>query len=74
MQHLSDEIAECHRRARKAREHAEDTPDPLLRQYFLAKERRWIVLAQSCELTARFSSISDELRRAREQLAHDWRN
>ena len=50
---LTEEIAECYRRAHESREQAERTPDPSLKQDFLDLERRWLSLARSYEFSER---------------------
>jgi hypothetical protein len=62
---LSEEIAECYRRAGEARDRANELRDPACRQDLLDMERRWIVLAHGYELTERISrgSLTDEMKR-----------
>ena len=50
---LTEEIAECYRRARESREQSERTPDLSLKQDFLDLERRWLSLARSYEFSER---------------------
>jgi hypothetical protein len=53
---LTEDIAECYRRAHESREQAERTPNPRLKQDFLDLERRWLSLARSYELSERLSN------------------
>ena len=52
---LSEEIAECYRRAQEARQKAEEASDPSIKRDFLGLERRWMFLAHSYEFTERLS-------------------
>jgi hypothetical protein len=57
---LSEKVADCHRRARDARESAERADDEGEELEYLAIERRWLLLAQSFELVERLSDFSTE--------------
>ena len=50
---LSEQIAECYRRAEEARRRAQETTDPSIKEDYLGLERRWIFLAHSYEFTER---------------------
>jgi hypothetical protein len=63
LENLSEEIAECYRRAAEAREWAMRAHDPALKQDFLDMERRWMSLAHSWEFTQRLSDFAAEAKR-----------
>jgi hypothetical protein len=63
LQRLSEEIAECYRRAGEAQRRAEQQRDPTLKRDFLEIERHWISLARSYEFTERVSSFTADVRR-----------
>jgi hypothetical protein len=50
---VSAEIAECYRHAEDCARRAKYERDPVLRDDWLAMERRWISLARSYELSER---------------------
>ena len=64
LQKLTNEIAECYRRAHESREAAKRTSDPSLKQDLLDMERRWISLAHSYEFAERLSNFTAEVRRS----------
>jgi hypothetical protein len=57
---LPEEVAECYRRAREAREQADCAADSAEELDYLAMERRWMMLAQSYELVERLADFSNE--------------
>jgi hypothetical protein len=63
LEQISEEIAECYRRAEKAAEQARQAADETLRQTYLDLERRWILLAHSYELQHRIGDFTAELKR-----------
>jgi hypothetical protein len=63
LQNLSEDIAECYRRAAEARERAKAAHDAALKQDFLDMERRWLSLAHSYEFTQRLSDFTREAKR-----------
>jgi hypothetical protein len=60
LQKLSQEVAECHRRALEARERAAGTTDATVRSSYLDLERRWLLVAKSYEFTRRVTDFNDE--------------
>ena len=60
---LTEEIAECYRRAHESRKQADCTPDPSLKQDFLDLERRWLSLARSYEFSEQLSNFTAEVKR-----------
>ena len=60
---LTEDIAECYRRAHESREQADCTPDPSLKQDFLDLERRWLSLARSYEFSEQLSNFTAEVKR-----------
>jgi hypothetical protein len=72
LNNLSEQIRECHRKAEDcARKAAAETDSKLKRDYLLM-EQRWLVLAQSYELSGRLTDFSVEAKR-RVALAHPVR-
>jgi hypothetical protein len=63
---LTEEIAECHRRAAECREKAEQTDNPDMKRDLLALERSWLFLASSYELSERLSDFTDEAERKKD--------
>jgi len=59
----SDTVRECYRLAVEAREFALREIDPVRKAAFFKAEDRWIMLAQSRELTESLSDFSSEVRR-----------
>jgi len=55
---VSEEIAECYRRAEQARQAAKDTSDQSLKSDFFDLERRWLFLARSYEFTERLQHFT----------------
>lgn len=48
---LTHRIRECYRKAADARRKADSATSPSIREDFLGLERRWLILAQSWELS-----------------------
>jgi len=63
LQKLAEKVAECQRRAREARETAERASDSVTKTDYENLERRWLLLAESYELSDRVSHFNDEVRR-----------
>ena len=63
LQKLSEEAAECQRRAREAKERADGAADPTVKSNYLDLERRWLLLAKSCVFTQRVADFNAETRR-----------
>jgi len=63
LQKLAEKVGECHRRAREAREAAERSCDSISRTDYENLERRWLLLAESYELSDRVSHFNDEVRK-----------
>src|SRR5262249_21764280 len=63
LQKLAEKAAECHRRAREAREAAERSCDSISRTDYENLERRWLLLAESYQLSERVSHFQDEVRK-----------
>jgi hypothetical protein len=63
LQKLSDQIAYYYERAGESRAMAADCSNQRDRKEHLERERRWLVLAASYELSERIGDFSDELRR-----------
>jgi hypothetical protein len=55
---LSDKISECYRLALDAREKAEATLDPDIKDDFLFMEQRWLFLASSYETVERIAEFT----------------
>ena len=62
LQNLSDEVRLCYERAAEAKERADGTPDPEAKADFLNMERRWLLLARSCEFG---DSLRENMRQAK---------
>lgn len=60
---LPEEVAECYRRAREAREAADCAANEAEELDYLTMERRWMMLAQSYELVERLSDFSNEAKK-----------
>ncbi len=60
---LAEQVADCHRRARESRLRAEAATDPALKQDYLNLERRWMMLAESYQLSQRVSDFQNEARK-----------
>lgn len=60
---LAEKVADCHRRARDARQRADAATDPVLKQDYLNLERRWMMLAESYQFTERVSDFQHEVRK-----------
>ena len=63
LQKLTEEIAECYRRASEARERANSAGDQATKQDFVDMEGRWLSLAHSYEFAERLSGFTDEAKR-----------
>ena len=63
LQKLSEEVSECQRRAREAKERANAATDPTVTSNYLDLERRWLLLAKSYEFTQRIADYNAEARR-----------
>jgi hypothetical protein len=63
LQKLAEKIAQCHRRAREAKEKAERATDFAAKRDYLNLERRWLLLAESYELTQRVSDFNAEVKK-----------
>jgi hypothetical protein len=63
LQKLSEEVAECQRRARDAAERASAAIDPNIKSTYLDLERRWLLLAKSYEFTQRVADFNAESKR-----------
>jgi hypothetical protein len=53
------EVAECYRHATEARERANHVNDPVLKQHFVDRERRWLSRVHADELIERLTEITD---------------
>ena len=62
---LSEEVADCYRRARQAREKAERASTEAEELDWLMMERRWLSLAEQSELLDRLYDFTAEAERAR---------
>ena len=71
LNNLSAEIRECHRHAEVCARKAAAQTDQKLKQDFLDKERRWLMLAQSYDFTQRLGDFSDEAKRKADNLYSD---
>jgi hypothetical protein len=60
MPNLSEQIRECHERAKHCAHKAAQQHNPQLRQDYLRLEELWRNLARSYEFTERASDFSDE--------------
>ena len=58
----SEQIRECLKHAEDCACQAAAQTDQKLKQDFLDKERRWLMLAQSYDFTQRFSDFSNEVK------------
>jgi len=63
LQRLAERVAECQRRAREARESAERAHDSASKTDYENLERRWLLLAESYQLSDRVSHFNDEVRK-----------
>jgi hypothetical protein len=61
LQKLSEQAADCHRRAQEARRKADLAADRTVRQDYLDLERRWLKLAESYQFTQRISDFEGEI-------------
>jgi len=59
----NEKVRHCYQRALRCRERAMCSSDPETKTSYLAMEGRWLRLAESYELTERFSEFGDEVRR-----------
>jgi hypothetical protein len=60
---VSEQIAECLRRAVEFHERAEQTVDGERRGFLLGMERRWLALARSYEFERRLAEFTAEIKR-----------
>jgi hypothetical protein len=63
LQKLSEEVAECQRLAREARDRAEAALDPTVKSNYLDLARRWLLLAESYQFHTRLADFNAETRR-----------
>jgi hypothetical protein len=68
LNNLSEQVRECHRHAEHCARQAGVQIDPKLKDDFLEMERRWLMLARSCEFTQRLADFSDETKRLVDKL------
>jgi len=61
LQKLAEKVADCHRRARDARERADGATDAVVRQDYLDLEHRWMKLAESYQFTQRVADFQGEV-------------
>ena len=71
LNNLSEQIRECLQHAEDCARQAAAQTDQKLKQNFLDKERRWLMLAQSYDFTHRLSDLSDETNRRADNLYGD---
>ena len=62
LNNLSEQIRECLQYAEDCGRQADAQTDQKLKQDFLDKERRWLMLAHSYDFTQRLGDFSDELK------------
>src|SRR5579864_5862680 len=63
LQKLSGQIAFCYERASESRAQADKASTQVDRLQFLDMERRWMLLARSCEISERAALFTDEVER-----------
>jgi hypothetical protein len=63
LEKLSEKVAQCHRRAREAREKAERATDLGAKRDYFNLERRWLLLADSYQLASRISDFQGEVKK-----------
>jgi hypothetical protein len=63
LQKLAEKVAQCQARAREAREKAERATDFAVKRDYLNLERRWLLLAESYELTERVAVFNSEVKK-----------
>ena len=71
LNNLSEQIRECLQHAEDCARQAATQTDQKLKQNFLDKERRWLMLAQSYDFTHRLGDLSDEANRRADNLYGD---
>jgi len=65
LSNLSEDIADCHRRAAECQELAKLATDAKDREFYLARERDWLLLAQSHQFAEGMGRAIDDLDRQR---------
>ena len=68
LKNLSDEVAECYRRAAECKELAERSNSLEDRQLYLEREAGWLVLARRLQLSESVGSFLQELERKRRRI------
>ncbi len=68
---MSEQIRECLKHAEDCACQAAAQTDQKLKQDFLDKERRWLMLAQSYDFTQRLGDFSDDAKRKADNLYSD---
>ena len=71
LNNLSEQIRQCLKHAEDCACQAAAQTDQKLKQDFLDKERRWLMLAQSYDFTERLGDFSDEAKRRADNLYSD---
>jgi hypothetical protein len=61
LEKVSDEVAECYRRAGECRERARQAHTDNLRQTYADLEQRWLLLAQSYDFSERLGDFTADL-------------
>lgn len=70
---LSEEIANCYRRAAECAERAGTCANAEMRDFYLEREKAWLKLARSYQLTERVSrKFERRLGQVRSRKFHDW--
>jgi len=62
---LSKQVAHCYSRATECAEDAAECSDPYIRDFHIQREKAWLALAQSYELSERVGLALDERQRQR---------
>src|SRR5262245_58295199 len=68
LKNLSDEVAECYRRAAECKELAERSNSLEDRQLYLEREAGWLTLARRLQLSESVGSFLQELERKRRRI------
>ena len=71
LNNLSERVRQCLKYAEDCASQAAAQTDQKLKQDFLDKERRWLMLAQSYDFTHRLGDLSDETNRRADNLYGD---
>jgi hypothetical protein len=58
---ISDDVAECYHRAGECRERARQAHTSSLRQTYTDLEQRWLLLAQSCDMSNQLGGFTDDV-------------